>query len=119
MRDAVVVLPALIVLIALRLLVHPVGTYAADLPTIWRNRSASFGVDALKNWTVGTFGGLFVLSYLTRRNLRTVRLFGAFLVLVYGQLLIAGNTERLLVLAFPVFILMSIEGLRWQTVKRK
>lgn len=117
MRRAVVVLPALIVLVILRLVIHPAGVPANALFVGWRLRT--FNAQALEDWTVGTFGVLFVLPYLTRRNLRTLRLFGAFLALIYAQLAIANNTERLLVLAFPAFILMSLEGLQWQMAKRK
>jgi hypothetical protein len=117
-RGLWVFIPAALVFVGLRLLIHPVGIPAGTGVDILGWRLRTFDFSALKDWTVGTFGGLFVLPYLTRRNLRTLRLFGAFLALIYAQLLIANNTERLLVLAFPMFILMSIEGLRWQTARR-
>lgn len=112
MRRAVVVLPALVTLLALRLLIHPVGASAGQGVDMLGWRLRTWDVYAFRDWTIGTFGVLFILPYLSRRNLRTLRLFGAFLVLVYAQLLVANNTERLLVLAFPVFVLMSLEGLR-------
>lgn len=114
MRGALVVLPALIVLVALRIVIQPapLATAAPGIPAIIQRRLAEPPLMALKSYTWGTFGVLGLLPFLTRRNLVHLRTFGLFIALIYAQLLVAINTERLLVLAFPAVILMSCETIR-------
>ncbi len=66
----------------------------------------------LHAYSVGTFGMLPLLLPLfdLRRNLRLLVRFLPFVLPVYLQLLLATDTQRLLILAFPVIILMSLGG---------
>lgn len=74
----------------------------AAQPASWFVRTVSaFGLPAL---VLAACGG--------RRNLRLLSRAAPFLLLVLSQELFALNTERLLVLAFPVVILLALEGAR-------
>lgn len=75
-------------------------------------RAQTFGLPALRSWTLGTFGLLFIMPFLARRNLSHAARFAPFLLLIYAQLLFASDTERLLVMAFPAVIIMSLETVR-------
>lgn len=75
-------------------------------------RAQTFGLSTLRTWTFGVFGLLAALPFLTRRNLVHAARFAPFLLLIYAQLLVASDTERLLVIAFPAVIIMSLETVR-------
>jgi hypothetical protein len=61
--------------------------------------------------TVGSFGLLALLPLLSLRK-ETLLSWLPFVLLVYCQLLFAVDTERLLVLAFPALIVLSLNGLK-------
>lgn len=108
-------MPAVLTLILLHILIRTQPSdysllSAALKVTPWRVQT--FGSGALLSWTVGTFGLLFVLPFGTRRNIQHCARFAPFILLVYAQLILANNTERLLVDAFPAFLIMSLETVR-------
>lgn len=121
MRRAVVVLaqgivfvPALITIIALHLIVQPANgtdSLVAILMGGVKRRALEFGLWSAWRWTFGTFGALLLLPFLTRRNLKHLRRFAPFIALVYVQLFLASDTERLIVLTFPAFIIMALESI--------
>lgn len=85
--------------------------------TAWRLQT--FNLDTLWRVTFGTFGILLIIPWFSKSNLRHLAIFAPYLALIYAQLLIANNTERLLVLAFPALIVMSLETIQGYTIKRR
>jgi hypothetical protein len=79
----------------------------------WRDMTAR-GLESLHSYSVGSLGvlpiGLALLA--PWRNLHLLARTWPFLVLVYLQLLVATDTQRLLVLGLPVVILMALNGLQ-------
>jgi hypothetical protein len=64
------------------------------------------------DWTIGAFGTLGLLALAApRANARVALRWSPFLALVYAQPLMASNTKRLVALAFPVAIVMALNGL--------
>lgn len=136
LRWSAVVAPALIVLAAMRLAFPSYNddqAYLEALPrelrqvdrededhgfrerfyTISQQRFEDRSWSALHAYTVGTFGVLsLVLPFFDfRKNTELLLRFLPFVVLTYVQLLLATDTQRLLILAFPVTITMSLNGL--------
>lgn len=127
-RTVLLALPALLVLFAIRWSIPPTnpnyywealnlystarmnGTIGGPLiiaPQLRGNIALSYFFDNL-----ATFGIMLALPFLAmRRNAELLVRYSPFLLLVNVQLLIAENTERLLVYAFPAVILMSVNGL--------
>lgn len=86
----------------------------------WRDVSLNT-LESIHSYTVGSFGVLPVCLALAapRRNLRLLARTSPFIALTYLQLLVATDTQRLLVLATPIVILMALNGLevllgRWR-----
>jgi hypothetical protein len=69
--------------------------------------------EAVHSYSVGALGVLpLVLPFFAgRRNARLLVRLSPFLLLVYGQLLFATDTQRLLALALPAVLLMTMNGL--------
>lgn len=111
-------IPALIVTVGLRLVIHPIPDDYSMLGLL-RWRLETFDPSLVSRITIGTFGILFVLPFLSRRNLNHLKVFAPFLVLCYAQLLVANTDERLVALAFPVFIVMSLTAVHglWSATK--
>jgi hypothetical protein len=128
-----VVMPALVVLFALRVGIpqwNRDAAYVASLPPEVAQSGAGTPSGAydyleiikevgwshikhvtLKQLTIGTFGLLALLPLLSLRK-ETLLSWLPFLLLVYCQLLFAVDTERLLVLAFPALIVLCLNGLK-------
>jgi hypothetical protein len=132
-RAALVALPALAVLAAIRLGIDPHNGdpgYLRSFPdVIWLNakRLPSYSFSPVLSETLSArvtalaptvtkalsafgllIGGLAVVGAATRRQL-ALR-FAPFLALVFAQLLFAGDTQRLVVLAFPAVIVLALAG---------
>ena len=74
-------------------------------------RLPTYGVLA-QEWTLNAFGVLPLLGLATmRRSAVTVARWAPFLALVYAQPLLASNTTRLIALAFPVTVIVAVDGL--------
>jgi len=136
LRTVAVALPALAVLVGVRLAIpaqNGDGAYLATLPGSIRSNARtvpSYDLVALlrqtiakRDWfdttirTVSAFGvtvGLLALVGAATARQLLVRA-APYLALVLMQLLFALNTQRLVVLAFPVVILLALEGIRWLT----
>ena len=54
---------------------------------------------------------MFLTLISIRKNLKLLLKFIPFLLLIYSQLLFAVNTERLLVMGFPVMIIFALYGI--------
>lgn len=137
-RTAAVALPAVAVLVALRLAIPArnddleyVATLTPQLQTFrdfipsydyyvllrdigYHQRLQDYSLETWLLYTSGTWSvpvlALAVIGAI-RRPLLALRL-SPFLVLVYAQILFALNIERLLVLGFPVMIWLALEGVR-------
>jgi hypothetical protein len=136
LQTVAVALPALAVLLGVRLAIpaqNGDGAYLATLPGPIRSNARtvpSYDLLALvrqtiakRDWfdttirTVSAFGvtvGLLAFVGAARARKLLVRA-APYLALVLVQLLFAINTQRLVVLAFPVVILLALEGVRWLT----
>jgi len=137
-RTALLVLPAGLLLVAVRLLIPAKNddlAYVATLPTQlqafreyipsyhyydllrdigYHGRLHDHRLDTLLAYTTGTWGvGVLTLAGIgaVRRPVLALRL-SPFLVLVYAQLLFAWNIERLLVAGFPAVIWLALEGMK-------
>lgn len=77
-------------------------------PLRWADRSLS----AVHAYSVGTFGALSLILpwFDARRNVRRLLCFLPFLALVYAQLFFATDTQRLLVVASPVVLVLALHG---------
>ncbi len=78
----------------------------------WRDLNCRT-LESVHSYTVGSFGVLPLCLALAapRRNARLLWRASPFLLLVYMQLLVATDTQRLLVLAMPIVVLMAVNGL--------
>jgi hypothetical protein len=127
-ETALLVAPGAVVLVAVRLLL-PAGnedpSYLASLP-IGLNAYDTLPSDPVslarkfapaRSWgdlllPVEVFGPLMLLSLAAwRENLRTLGRWWPLVVLALAQPLLASNTHRLVVLAFPVVVVMATQGL--------
>lgn len=138
MQTVLLALPAVALLLALRLLIPAQNSdldYAATLspamqqfrdfiPTYsymdllrdigWHHRLHDYSTETLLLYSTGTWGaGVLALAAIgaVRRPVLALRLL-PFLLLVYAQLLFALNIERLLVLGFPAMVWLALEGVR-------
>ncbi len=114
-RSLLLTLPAVLVLVALRIGIPTTTEYSymERLRRIGGERIEDLSWKALRLYTSNTFGVLLLLlPFLDpKRNLLVLIRFLPFLLLVYSQILLATNTERLLVLGFPALIIMALNGL--------
>lgn len=115
-RALLLALPAIMVVVALRLGLPPSSRYSltARLEEFIALRSQQFNQNRFLNWTTGTFGvaPLLLPLFAPRRSAELFLRFLPFLLLVYLQLLLARDTSRLLVLGFPAIILLALTGAR-------
>lgn len=136
LQTLIVGLPAAAVLVGVRLAIparNGIEAYVATLPGPIRQNARtlpSYDVVGVlrhtvegRDWfdttvrTVSAFGvtvGLLALLGVATARRLAVRA-APYLALVLVQLLFAMNTQRLVVLAFPVVILLALEGIRWLT----
>ena len=127
-----VALPALVLLIAVRIVLPAANTDSAhvaqlgltlnvydQLPPDPQVLFQKFGTLRLptyrvlaQEWTLNAFGVLPLLGLAAlRRSAVTLARWSPFLALVYAQPLLASNTTRLIVLAFPVTVILAVDGL--------
>ena len=114
-RTMALALPALAVLFAIRTSLPAPAPYFEMLKAAGLPRLAQPSFEMLYAWTVGTFGVVPTLAPLLaiRRNLIPFFRFLPFLLLLYSQPLFAGDTSRLLALAFPAVIVLALNGFAW------
>ena len=136
-RNLLMVLPAVGVLLAIRWTIPQLGSDSAYLNTLpdelkviqpglglnysyleWAKanglaRLQHLSFSDLHTYTIGTFGAAVTILplFAVRQALPLFFRFLPFLLLVYSQLIFAGNTERLLVLGFPAVILFALKGI--------
>ena len=134
-RFVLIILPAVVLLVMLRIFIPQMNNdwnYLNSLPMILRHphrfsgysywqlfkqigsfRLQSFSWRSLNSYTFGTFGViLLLLPFFSKEGNRTILLkFLPFLLLVYSQIFFAVNTERLLIAAFPLMIILSLNGI--------
>lgn len=114
-RGLLLVAPAIIVTIAIRLAIPHANDYSllTTIAEVYRLR-AERGDWNLYRFTFGTFGPLLALPFVTlRATVRFIQPFALFIVLVYAQMVLATDTERLLIVAYPVLILCVLNSLRY------
>jgi hypothetical protein len=100
--------PALFVYGALRLALPEPGYSMLNLPGVMFKWWAAHPIPLLD---LVPFGVLPVLALLDwRRNVRVLALYAPMLVIVYAQLLVAGDVGRLVVYGFPPFVIMATRG---------
>jgi hypothetical protein len=113
-------LPAIIVIMLLRHYIAPEYgySYVDSLSRVSKDRIGAIlsGQESTAGlvwtYTVRSFGLLFLLPFLSvGRNMGPLLRYSPFLLLVYCQLLIAHDSERLIVLCFPAVILMALNGI--------
>jgi len=89
-----------------------------DYITLFKNigfqRFNDLSLLTLKSYTVNTFGviGLLLPFFSIKKNINLFVKYFPFIFLVYFQLLFASNTERLIIAAFPVVIIMAMNGFK-------
>ncbi len=113
------ILPSLLLFVVLRILIVPAlqidsYDYFLLLQTIGIQRLITIP-NSLYRYTITTWGLiLFVYPLFTNKNQITswLKRYSFFLVLIYAQLLIAVNTERLLVAGFFPVIFLCLEGMQ-------
>ena len=113
------IVPALLLFVVLRVLIVPASQidsydYFLLLQTIGIQRLTSLP-NSLYRYTITTWGLiLFVYPLFTNKNQITswIKHYSFFLVLIYAQLLIAVNTERLLVAGFFPVIFLCLKGIQ-------
>ena len=76
-------------------------------------RLADRSLSAVHAYSVGTFGVLSLILpwFDARRNARRLLRFLPFLALVYAQLFFATDTQRLLIVASPIILVLALHGL--------
>ncbi|NUN10352.1 MAG: hypothetical protein HUU54_14355 [Ignavibacteriaceae bacterium] len=138
LRGTLLILPAIALLIFLRVsipalnndpeyvakvspFINPVPVYGlmTFLKEIGFPRIANFSLQELPSYSYGVFG--LTLSFFSVVNLREN--FGIFLkyfpvvTLVYLSLLFVVNTERAVVIFFPLMIIMALRGMKYLSVR--
>ena len=119
-RSLYLIAPALIVLVALRMFIPTTNeeyNIAHLMQTIGLKRIQHFSRDArdyLLLFSIGTFGVSLTLLPLfsIKQNLSLLWRFLPFIALTYSSLLFAYNESRLIVSAFPAFIIMALYGVK-------
>lgn len=113
-RGALLIAPAVFVTAALRLAIPHSNDYSlAEALTTTLQLRAQRGDWNLYRFTLGTFGPLLIVPLLApRANWRIVRPLLPFVALVYAQTLVATDTERLLIVACPLLILLVLNTFR-------
>lgn len=117
-RFLCLVLPAILILFAIRMLYPITNTQEYNvvtlLQTIGLSRIKNLSIDKLYSYSIGTFGIslIFLPLFSIRQNLFFLLKFSPFIVLTYSSLLFAVNTERVIVSSFPSIIVMSLYGIK-------
>lgn len=116
-RTFYMIAPALFVLVAIRIFSPTTNdeyNLVNLLQTIGWERIQILLTDIQLSYSVGTFGIalLFLPLFSIRQNLSLFFRFLPFVALTYVSLLFAVNTERLIVSAFPAFIIMALHGIK-------
>jgi uncharacterized protein YjeT (DUF2065 family) len=117
-RALVVALPMVLVLLGIRLVLlpRPDESLVATLVEMSSFRLRHLFDNQLYFGTLGSFGVLLPLSLMAPRllldDLRRHFDAAVYLALVYASLLLANNTDRLLVYAVPVLVPLALRGLR-------
>lgn len=135
-ENIILALPALLIFIILRFSISPTNNYNIlnDLYGFTKYRiEAVLGIVSSLNYEVvnnqpqwltaainiyrlsfGAFSGLlFIILLNPKSNKKILSHYGIFIILVYLQIFIAYDSERLLVLCFIPIILMSVEVLKY------
>jgi hypothetical protein len=136
-RTLLIVLPAVAILLTIRWIIPQLGNDPSYLSTIpdelkviqvglgtsynyleWAkanglSRLQHLSFADLHSFTIGTFGAAVAILplFAIRQIFPLLVRFLPFLFLVYTQLIFAGNTQRLLVIAFPAVILFALTGI--------
>ena len=127
-----VAFPALVLLVAVRIILPAGNTdpaYLAQLglalnvydqlppdPQVLFQKFGTLRLPAYRvltqEWTSNAFGVLPLLGLAALpRSLVTLARWAPFIVLVYAQPMLAANTTRLIALAFPVIVILAVDGL--------
>lgn len=105
-------LPAILVLFAIRFLIpneNPGYNYGTLLTWMPQHHINNF---SLNEYVFRSFGIAAILPFLAIKKNRVLFLrFSPFLILVFSQLLFAGNTYRLIAVGIPAMIIMSLNTL--------
>lgn len=119
-RLLLLTLPSIAVLIGLRIAIPSSGFTAQD-EDVWARIGRIMAVrirafelpSGLRRYALAPFGVMMALLpfFSPKRNAALLLKFLPFILLCYGQLLLASNTERLLVVAFPAVLILALHGL--------
>jgi len=134
LKSFLIALPGILILGTLRILIPQMngdvvylGTFPKDayisnfsynywesLSSLGLERIHDFSLESLYAYSIGTFSVLLTFTPFFEIKRNKVLLFRTlpYMFLVYSQLLFAGDTERLLVIGFPVLILLSLNGVK-------
>ncbi|WP_152418486.1 hypothetical protein [Haloarcula amylolytica] len=113
-RFATLVAPAVTILVLIRVSIRAGGeySYVNTFLTIGVPRITGLDAEFLTKISVSAFGFLIVFPVFNlRKTIPTLFRFLPFLILVYAQLLVATDVARLIMMGFPAFVIMSLEGL--------
>jgi hypothetical protein len=117
-RSLYLVAPALVILFLLRIFIVPTNSDYYNVMYLLEHigwpRIQQLSADSLLSYSTGTFGVslIFLPLFAVKRNLSLLWRFLPFIILTYISLLFAVNTERLLVSAFPAFLIMALYGIK-------
>ena len=130
-KNIIIVLPAIIVLILIRVLIPDFSAnqdYLSTLPNTLRHYPAydlknlfaengiqrinNFNFTTLKDLTIGTYGLTILVFPLFsfKKNIKVLIRFWPFIALTYFSLFFITDTERILVILLPVLIIMTLNG---------
>lgn len=142
-RTLIISLPALIVFVIIRILIPQMNDNSeylsnlSEILTVVYNGKSNFnyltvfyeiGVVRIKNFnislleeiTIMSFGMLIFWPFLSlKESSRLFIKYAPFLCLTYLQIFFAVNTSRLIVIAFPLFVIASLKGIRKMIIKLK
>lgn len=112
--------PAVLMILILRSSI-PTTNPQYNLPYLWETIGSKRIIQLLKDpadyiplYTIGSFGvSFFILPFFAmKKNLTAFLKFSPFIALTYLSLLLAYNTERLLVALFPVMTILALYGIQ-------
>jgi hypothetical protein len=82
------------------------------LTTVFQERAQFTFWQTLESLSIGSFGIFIFLIIFSKLNFSLFWKFSPFIILSYCQLLFAEDTQRLLVIALPLLIILELNGLR-------
>ena len=87
--------------------------YASLLSSVIRYRLENFSVDQLRELSVRTFGWIVIVSLFwnLQSSMKLMLRVFPFVILSYVQLLFALNTNRLIIIIYPVLIIGALHGI--------